>query len=103
MYRMTPFDDTAVKRSTIVRRKNAFVRIFDPVTARMSGWIPDPEPRPAPDFARVVSDTYNANASGESVYARMTVAELFPLARSRFGMRVTTKTRKSELVRMLSA
>ena len=73
------------------RRKGRMIRKQHTVTGAWTGWERDPN-----------VTMVEAENTAKPNYQRMTVAELFPLARSRFGMLVTTKTRKAELVRMLT-
>lgn len=93
---ITPF-----RTRKVFKRKGSRVRYIDPVTAQVSGWERDPNAAPAGDYARVVAATFNANATGENVYSRMTVAELRTLAGDR-GIKVPSKMRKADIIAMLA-
>ena len=92
----------------VFKRKGNRVRYIDPTTAKVSGWMRDRDATMVEAKRALIERVADKNRArriqntAENVYNKMTVSELFPLARSRFGMLVTTKTRKAELVRMLA-
>lgn len=100
---MSRFKTAPVENNTsdwkIMRRKGSKVRYQNMVSGAWDRWETDPDyVRP---FLRTVVDTYNANAKGESIYGKMTVAELRSLAGNR-GIKVPSKARKSEIISALT-
>jgi hypothetical protein len=99
---MSRFKTAAVAPSfhngIVFKRKGSRVRYIDPATAKVSGWM---RVAPVSPFLRTVVDTYNANAEGQNVYSRMTVAELRALAGDR-GIKVPSKARKADIIAMLA-
>ena len=85
--------------AVIVRRRNGRARFQDPVTARMSGWMPDPNRK----------RTFTTTITPEAVQAmhadalrRMRKPELQALANSR-GIPFNSKTTNDALRAALSA
>jgi hypothetical protein len=73
----------------VARRKRGYVRLQDPITARMGGWVKDPETTPS--YAQHIKSL-----------ELMTVAELKDLARTR-GVAFKSKDTKPTLIAALSA
>lgn len=85
--RSFPFD-----RATVARKRGSKVRYFDATTARMSGWVTDPNAAPAAS-----ADTETVAVSN---YSRMLKPELVELAKSR-GVAGYSKMAKPALIAAL--
>lgn len=86
MYRMTPFTVGDISRSKVARRKGNQVRLFDPLTARMSGWMKGT--RLTPPVKRAVLEGFTVAILRDRVAAKM-------------GGNPPTKWRKADLVNYL--
>ena len=81
------------------KRKGRMIRKQNTVTGKWTPWLISEftAPRSYRIPAQVITDTFNANATGESIYGRMTVAELRSLANDR-GIKVLSKARKADII-----
>lgn len=89
MFRQTPFTNLDLNRSTVARRKGGRIRYFDPVTARMSGWMEDP-------FAEIRKA--DARNHRRTMLEGMTVPDLRALGLEALKVRFPSKMRKGQIV-----
>lgn len=80
-------------RATVARKSGRKVRYFDAQTARMSGWVTDPNAAP-------VVETSTTETVAVSNYSRMLKPELVELAKSR-GVAGYSKMAKPALIAAL--
>lgn len=102
-FKTMPVDTNNVGSWVERRRKGRMVRLQHSVTGKWTPWMISEFTAPSSYRipAQVVTDTFNANATGESIYGKMTVAELRTLAGNR-GIKVLSKARKSEIISALT-
>jgi hypothetical protein len=99
---ITPFQTRVV-----FKRKGSRVRYIDPATAKVSGWERDPDVTMAEAKRALIERVAEKNRArsiqntAETVYSRMTVAELRALAGDR-GIKVPSKARKADIIAMLA-
>lgn len=89
MFRQTPFTKAELNRTVVARVKQGKVRYFDPVTARMTGWMPDP----FAEVRKVDSKKYEMRKE----FMRMLKGELLNLTRD-LGFTFPQRTPKRDLV-----
>lgn len=97
-FKTTPIDENTTGSWVERRRKGRMIRKQHTVTGAWTGWMIG---EPVSPFLRTVVDTYNANAKGQSIYSKMTVAELRDLAKGR-GIKVPSKARKADIISALT-
>lgn len=122
MFRITTFTVGDISRSKVARRKGNRVRLFDPVTARMTGWMKSPKATPGWFASMVVTESRESQAAAlnaasaridaqqlatvkaaaaldrEEALNAMTVPQLRDLYEAKYGLRPTTRTKKPALV-----
>jgi hypothetical protein len=96
-FKTAPIDESTTGSWVERRRKGRMIRKQHTVTGAWTDW----EREPVSPFLRTVVDTYNANAKGQSIYSKMTVAELRELAKGR-GIKVPSKARKADIISALT-
>lgn len=86
-------------RATVARKRGRKVRYFDAQTARMSGWVTDPNAAPVVETSIPETETATATVA-VSNYSRMLKPELVELAKSR-GVAGYSKMAKPALIAAL--
>ena len=105
MFRQTPFTKSDLARSTVARETATKVRYFDPVTARMSGWMPkgarpSPEAYAAANLTASITVEVDTSKFETALYGSMPVTQLRKFA-SEAGVKNASRMRKADVIAAL--